>query len=153
MTNHSPDPFWQTKALSEMTTSEWESLCDGCGRCCLQKLEDEDTGEVHYTSLACQLLDTESCQCSDYPNRKAKVPECLKLGIEDIPHFHWLPESCAYRLLAEGKPLYDWHPLISGDKNSVHGAGISVQKFAISETEVYAESWEDYIIPAHMIEG
>lgn len=140
-------PFWQLKSLTEMTTQEWESLCDGCGRCCLHKLEDEDTGEVHYTTIACQLLDTLSCQCSDYPNRKTQVPECLKLGIDDIPAFHWLPDTCAYRLLAEGKPLADWHPLVSGSSTSVHEAGISVQCYAIDEQTVPEEDWEDYIIP------
>ena len=143
-------PFWQKKSLSEMTVEEWESLCDGCGRCCLHKLEDENTGEVHYTAIACQLLNTDSCQCSDYANRKARVEACLKLGIEDIPHFHWLPNTCAYRLLAEGKPLYDWHPLISGSGDSVHEAGISVHNFAIAEDLVPEEDWKDYIIPTQM---
>ncbi|WP_422138595.1 YcgN family cysteine cluster protein [Endozoicomonas sp. ALC020] len=140
-------PFWQTQSLEQMTPEEWESLCDGCGRCCLQKLEDEETGEVHNTSLACQLLDIHSCRCSDYEHRKEKVPQCLKLTAGDIPHFHWLPDTCAYRLLAEGKSLFDWHPLISGNPNSVHLAGISVRAFAQSETSVPEEDWEDYIIP------
>ena len=144
--------FWQHKTLSEMTAEEWESLCDGCGRCCLHKLEDEDTGEVHYTAIACQLLDTHRCQCSDYPNRKAKVESCLKLGIEDIPHFHWLPDTCAYRLLAEGHSLPDWHPLITDSADSIHEAGISVRAFAIAEDRVPEEDWEDYIIPMQMID-
>ena len=140
-------PFWTTKSLEEMTPAEWESLCDGCGRCCLHKLEDEDTGEVHYTAVACQLLDTHSCQCQDYPNRKQLVPECLKLGVDDIPQFHWLPETCAYRLMSEGENLPDWHPLISGSRDRVHKAGMSVRAFAIPENAVPEEDWEDYIIP------
>ncbi|UYM15019.1 YcgN family cysteine cluster protein [Endozoicomonas euniceicola] len=139
--------FWEHKALSEMTPEEWESLCDGCGRCCLHKLEDEDTGEIYYTAIACQLLDTHSCQCADYPNRKVKVPGCLKLGLEDVPQFHWLPNTCAYRLLADNQPLPAWHPLVSGSTNSVHEAGISVQDVAMPEQQVPEDEWEDYIIP------
>ena len=103
-------PFWETKSLSEMTAEEWESLCDRCGRCCLLKLEDEETGDVYYTSVACQLLDTNSCQCTDYSNRQAVVPECTVLTLKDVEQFHWLPETCAYRLIHENKQLFDWHP-------------------------------------------
>ena len=139
--------FWEQKVLPDMTPEEWESLCDGCGRCCLHKLEDEDTGEVHYTSIACQLLDTHSCQCSNYPERKSLVPQCLKLTVDDIPQFQWLPTTCAYRLLSEGRPLPDWHPLVSGLADSVHNAGISVRGLAIPEQQLPEQDWEDYLIP------
>lgn len=139
--------YWQTKTLQQMTFEEWENLCDGCGRCCLHKLEDEETDEVYYTSVACQLLDTQSCQCKNYQNRKELVPACTKLTIKDIPHFKWLPDTCAYRLIAEGKPLPEWHPLVSGSAESVHAAGVSVRRFAQSELIVPEDQWEDYIIP------
>ncbi len=128
---HSPFPFWEQKTLEEMTTEEWESLCDGCARCCLQKLEDVDSGEVIYTAVACPLVDLEQCHCTDYPNRNKNVPECVFLTRERIEEFHWLPPTCAYRLLYEGKSLPDWHPLVSGDLESVHDAGISIRNFAI----------------------
>ncbi|MFK0573900.1 YcgN family cysteine cluster protein [Endozoicomonas sp.] len=144
-------PFWETKALSEMTIEEWESLCDRCGRCCLHKLEDEDTDEVYYTSVACRLLDTDSCQCQDYPNRKQIIPDCTVLTLEDIKNFHWLPESCAYRRISEKKPLSDWHPLISGTFESVHTAGISVKGWVHSESDVNVDDLEDFIIPHVMV--
>ena len=144
-------PFWQTKTLQEMTQNEWERLCDRCGRCCLHKLEDEETDDVYYTSVACKLLNTHSCQCSDYTNRKQQVPECTVLTISDIQHFHWLPKTCAYRLLSEKKPLPTWHPLVSDSFNSVHQAGISVQGWAQSERDITGENLEDYIIPHQMV--
>jgi len=132
-------PFWQTKQLHEMTTEEWESLCDGCGRCCLVKLEDEDTGEIHDTDVSCQLLDCSTCRCMDYANRHAIVDDCIKLDVEKLEQLQWLPATCAYRLLWEGKQLFAWHPLISGDPGSVHEAGISVMDKVTSERDVPLE--------------
>ena len=126
-------PFWKTKSLAQMSNSEWESLCDGCGLCCLNKLEDWDTGEVVFTSVACQLLDGESCQCSDYPNRMKKMHDCVTLTATNVPHLDWLPSTCAYRLVDEGKDLPWWHPLVSGDPETVHAAGQSARGRAIPE--------------------
>ncbi len=139
-------PFWERKSLQAMTTEEWESLCDGCGRCCLHKLEDEDSGEVWETRVACKLLDTHSCRCSAYAERKRFVPDCLILTPDRAREFKWLPETCAYRRLAEGKPLPQWHPLISGDPEAVHRAGVSVRDQVISEEEINLEDLEDYVV-------
>ena len=139
-------PFWQTKSLDQMNKDEWESLCDGCARCCLYKLEDEDTNEVHYTSIVCRYLDQEKCQCQDYTQRNVNVPECVLLTPERVDEFGWLPDTCAYRLVAEGKDLYDWHPLVSGDKMSVHTSGISVTGKVIDERSVHPDSHQEYII-------
>ncbi len=139
-------PFWQRKSLFEMTTAEWESLCDGCGRCCLIKLEDPDDGEIVHTDVTCHLLDEESCRCSDYPNRKAKVPDCVQLSPENVAGLNFMPPSCAYRRLAEGRGLAWWHPLVSGDPNTVHEAGISVRGRVISEQQVADEDLEDHIV-------
>lgn len=119
-------PFWETKSLAEMTAAEWESLCDGCGKCCMAKLIDEDTDEIHYTTVACRLFDAAACRCTDYDNRSAQVPDCVRLTPGNVGQLSWLPSTCAYRLIDEGKQLFDWHPLISGDPMSVHEAGISV---------------------------
>jgi hypothetical protein len=128
--------FWKHKRLSQMSHDEWESLCDGCGRCCLHKLEDEEDGKMYYTRAACALLDIKSCRCSDYENRQVKMPDCIQLSVENAHFFDWLPSSCAYRLLAEGEDLPDWHPLITGDPDSVHKAGISVRRIAKPDSEV-----------------
>jgi len=132
--DQSPQTFWQTKSLDQMTNDEWESLCDGCGKCCLLKVEYEDTGEIQSTSVACKLLDLESCQCSNYPRRRAYVPDCIDLKtVPNLLALAWLPQTCAYRLIANGEDLADWHPLVSGSPDTVHEAGISVRFKVISE--------------------
>lgn len=138
--------FWQDKGLQEMTEREWESLCDGCGRCCLNKLEDEDTGEIFYTRAACRLLDIERCRCTRYTGRIREMSGCLDLR-EGFSQFHWLPRTCAYRLLHEGKGLPEWHPLLTGRAESVHEAGISVRSVAISEAEV--DDIEDHVMEGY----
>ena len=139
--------FWERIQLKNLAPKEWEALCDGCGRCCLNKLEDPDTGKVALTRVACKLLDDETCQCGQYDIRKQIVPVCIVLTPETLAdHAYWLPKTCAYRLLWQGKPLFDWHPLISGDGQTVHDAGVSVQDWTIPEFEVDEEDWEDYII-------
>ncbi|MEO6340420.1 MAG: YcgN family cysteine cluster protein [Caulobacteraceae bacterium] len=127
-------PFWEVKRLDQMTPVEWESLCDGCGRCCLIRFEDEDTGEIIPTRVACRLLDTETCRCTRYEHRKRFVPDCIKLTPGKLEHLTWMPRSCAYRRLYEGRPLADWHPLISGDPESTHRAGVGIRGQVISET-------------------
>ncbi|MGE3303363.1 MAG: YcgN family cysteine cluster protein [Hyphomonadaceae bacterium] len=121
------EPFWKTKTLPEMTEAEWESLCDRCGKCCLIGLEDADTGEIHLTDVACDLFDSARCACGDYANRKQKVPDCVKLTPETVGELTWLPKTCAYRLVHEKRELFWWHPLISGDPESVHRANVSVR--------------------------
>lgn len=126
-------PFWKRKKLHEMTPEEWESLCDGCARCCTVKIEDEDTGEVAQTAVSCRLLDVHTCRCTNYAQRTELVPGCVVMTQEYARDLPWLPETCAYRLIARGQDLYDWHPLVSGDPESVHRAGISVQEKVVSE--------------------
>jgi uncharacterized protein len=128
--------FWVEKSLDEMTREEWESLCDGCGLCCLIKLEDEDTEEIAYTDVACELLNIGICKCNDYPNRHEQVPTCIPLNPQNIAEIGWLPVTCAYRRLDEGQGLFPWHPLISGDPESVHRAGVSIRDWAVSEGRV-----------------
>ena len=139
-------PFWEIKALTEMNREEWESLCDGCAKCCLVKLEDAETNEVYFTDLACKLLNKCSCQCSDYANRIQRIPDCLQLTPQNIDDIYWLPTACAYRLINENKPLPAWHPLVSGDNESVHKAGNSVRGRVLSEQHVHPEEMEEHII-------
>lgn len=138
-------PFWKNKSLAEMTREEWENLCDGCGRCCLNKLEDEDTGEFLYTRAACKLLDLGTCRCSDYPNRAKRVHDCVTLTPENVGSLGWLPRTCAYRLLDEGKSLAWWHPLVSGDPETVRQAGISIAGEAYSEVGIKTRELVDHI--------
>ena len=126
-------PFWKTKTLAEMSDAEWESLCDGCGRCCLHKLRDADTDALSFTNVACRLLDLHSCACRDYPGRQRRVPDCVRLTPQSVVEIDWLPPSCAYRRIAEGRGLAWWHPLVSGDPATVHAAGVSVRGRAIDE--------------------
>ena len=133
------DQFWKRKSLSEMTAAEWESLCDGCGLCCMLKVQDEDTGDVFYTDVACRLFDIETCRCTDYANRAKQVADCLVLTPDEKEAYEWLPDSCAYRRLANGQELPGWHPLITGRPESVHEAGISMQGKATSEND--ADEW------------
>jgi len=141
-----PKPFWERLTLEEMTPAEWESLCDGCGWCCLFKLEDEDSGEVGYTSVACRLLDLKTCRCTDYPQRLKRVKTCVQITPEKARMLTWLPETCAYRRLTVGKDLPEWHPLITGDRRSVHLAGFSVLGRVVSEHGVDLNSLEEYLL-------
>lgn len=138
--------FWETKTLRQMSSEEWESLCDGCARCCLHKLEDEESEEVFYTDVACQYLEQDACRCTEYQDRNRLVPNCVWLTPDDVDTFHWLPTTCAYRLVAEGQALPSWHPLVSGRAESVHEAGISVAGRCVSEAFVHDEDFEDRII-------
>jgi uncharacterized cysteine cluster protein YcgN (CxxCxxCC family) len=138
--------FWE-RPLSQLTPSEWEALCDGCGKCCLNKLEFEDTGEVEFTRIACRLLDGETCRCMSYENRHQFVPECVRLTPKSLAkNAYWMPATCAYRLRFQGDPLPEWHPLLTGDPQSVHQAGQSVRGWSLSESEVPEDEWENHII-------
>jgi uncharacterized protein len=154
-------PFWRMKTLGEMTAEEWESLCDGCARCCLVKLEDEETGEVHYTDIACTLLDAGACRCRDYQNRQAQVPDCVRLAATNVRELAWLPPTCAYRLVAQGRDLPWWHPLVSGTAETVHSAGISVrdrvagseEEFSLSELLDHVADWPRKLGPRRAGQG
>lgn len=142
-----PAPFWRTKTMAKMTKAEWESLCDGCGRCCLNKLTDVDTNETVFTDVGCKLLDGQTCRCTDYKHRQAKIGDCVQLTPRNIRRLTWLPPTCAYKLVAEGRDLYWWHPLVSGDPDTVHAARISVRgRVSASEADVPDEKLEDYIV-------
>jgi uncharacterized cysteine cluster protein YcgN (CxxCxxCC family) len=130
-----PPPFWEAKRLDELTPAEWEALCDGCGKCCLEKLEDVETGEISYTNVACRLLDLQRCRCRRYAERRRFVPNCEQLTPQNVATLGWLPSTCAYRLRAAGLPLPAWHPLVTGDPESVHRAGISVRGRAVAERD------------------
>lgn len=136
--------FWEAKTLAQMTTEEWESLCDNCGKCCLVKLEDEDTGEIAFTSVVCDLIDLDTCRCTRYIERCNVVPECIDLKQHEFAEYKWLPTTCAYRLLTDGKPLPDWHPLNSGTVETVKDAGVSISSYAVKESQV--NDPEDHII-------
>ena len=138
--------WWKEKSLAEMSPEEWESLCDGCGKCCLVKLEDPDEGKVHFTDVACHLLDGGTCRCRDYQQRKTLVPDCVVLEPGNIAGLNFMPSTCAYRLLSEGRDLPSWHHLVCGDPRAVHLAGISVQGKVLSERDVPDEDLEDHIV-------
>jgi uncharacterized cysteine cluster protein YcgN (CxxCxxCC family) len=141
----SNDPkFWETKTLDQMDRDEWDSLCDGCGRCCLHKLRDEETDEVAYTSVACRLLDLTTCRCTDYAGRQRRIPDCVRLTPALLAEIDWLPPSCAYVRMARGEGLAWWHPLVSGDAETVHAAGVSIRGRAISERQ--AGPLENYVV-------
>ncbi len=139
------DRFWENRPLEDLSKPEWESLCDGCGRCCLLKVQDEDSHELFYTSVVCRYHDSVKCRCTCYAERSRLVPDCIQVTPTVARHETWLPETCAYRLLAEGKPLYPWHPLLSGDTESVHQAGISVQDRVVSEQYVHADDLFNHV--------
>ena len=141
-----PLPFWKTKRLDEMTTEEWESLCDGCAKCCLVKFEDEDTGRVYHTNVVCEYLEIYHCRCTRYAERSVLVPTCLTLTPQLAGSLKWMPDTCAYRLLAEGRDLPLWHPLVSGDPATVHKAGISVRGKVVSGRDVEDDDLPDYVV-------
>ena len=138
--------FWRDKTLEEMSPDEWEALCDGCARCCLNKLEDADTGVIEWTNVACLMLDEAACRCRDYDDRRKTVSDCVQLTPQAVRTLTWLPQTCAYRLIAEGRDLYWWHYLVSGDRDTVHQAGISVRGRTVSENDVPVEDLEEFIV-------
>ncbi|MDJ0931814.1 YcgN family cysteine cluster protein [Breoghania sp.] len=146
-------PFWHEKSLDELSASEWEALCDGCGRCCLNKLEDWETGEIAWTNVACTLLDGETCRCRDYENRAVTVPDCVQLTPDEVCTLTWLPPTCGYRLVAEGCYLYWWHPLVSGSAETVHETGISVRGRTVPEDGMELEEYENHVMDWPLDEG
>ncbi len=138
--------FWKAKSLSQLNQEEWETLCDGCGKCCLCKIEYEDSGEICYTSVSCRLFDSTSCSCRDYKNRADHVKDCAILSPRSTEDFEWLPQTCAYRLIHERKDLPSWHHLVSGSKNTIHEVGMSVADKTISEERIVPEDLENYIM-------
>lgn len=144
-------PVWLETPLKQLDRGQWESLCDGCAKCCLHKVEDDRNGEVYYTQVACRLLDLETCSCIDYPNRQQRVEDCVCLEAGQTPEVDWLPSTCAYRLRAAGKGLPRWHPLLSGDPESVHEAGVSIRAWAVSELQLDSlDGLEDFVIDADL---
>jgi hypothetical protein len=138
--------WWHDKPLAELNETEWEALCDGCAKCCLHKLKDEDSGEVFYTKVRCRYLDEQTCRCTDYARRSVLVPHCIQLRAEDVHTLDWLPTTCAYRLRANGQRLPQWHPLVSGDANTVHQAGVSIRGRAISDEYVHPDGFDEHIV-------
>ena len=138
--------FWENLPLEELNREEWEALCDGCGLCCLVKLEEEESRHIYFTNLTCSLLDGQTCRCSEYENRYKKMPDCRAITPQSLRQIEWLPPTCAYRLREQGQPLFDWHPLISGNEESVHEAGISTRGWTISEEGIELEDYEDYLL-------
>jgi uncharacterized cysteine cluster protein YcgN (CxxCxxCC family) len=138
--------FWETRSLESLNSEEWEALCDGCGRCCLLKLEDQDSGQLFYTNVVCEYHDNERCLCTRYAERCQLVPDCIEVTPDVARNANWLPDTCAYRLLARGKPLYDWHPLLSGDADSVHQADVSVRGKTVSEQYVHPDELEEHLV-------
>lgn len=140
------EPFWKTKSMLDMDSQEWESLCDGCGKCCLQKLQDDEDETVYYTNLACAQLDVSACRCRVYEDRQQHVAECLVLKPEDVAQFDWLPDTCSYRVLRETGDLPNWHPLVTGSDKEMLRQGLSVRHYAVTETSVDEDRWQEHII-------
>jgi uncharacterized cysteine cluster protein YcgN (CxxCxxCC family) len=139
-------PFWKTKPMSEMSSDEWESLCDGCGKCCCIRMEDEDTAAIYVTDVSCKLFDRDTCRCGDYANRTVHVPDCVQLTPENAGALAWMPQTCAYRLIANGKDLFDWHHLVSGSRETIHEAGMSVQNATYNENDIPEEAHPHHIV-------
>lgn len=144
------DRYWETTALEDMNQQQWEALCDGCGKCCMSKLVDEDTDDIYFTTVACRLFDAETCRCDDYANRQKKVSDCVQLTPANVHEIAWLPQTCAYRLVAEGRPLFDWHPLLTGDPNSVHKASVSMRSRVTAHEQDLTRD-EDYL--EHLVDS